>query len=153
MAPSMPAKLVCDALNMAIQQRRPAPGLIVHSDRGSQYASELYQDLLTRHGFVCSMMERVWQRQYANHTKAKAAITTTLSASITASVSIQFWAICRPLSTNRKWQNVKLSLCPKILDHRIQRKYRVSYLRSLLLVSLLPCHLFLRNGMALPHQQ
>lgn len=91
MAPSMPAKLVCDALNMAIQQRQPAPGLIVHSDRGSQYASELYQDLLGQHGFVCSMsrkgncwdnavaerfflnlkMERVWQRQYANHTEAK----------------------------------------------------------------------------------
>ncbi|PWF48640.1 IS3 family transposase [Massilia glaciei] len=91
MAPSMPAKLVCDALNMAIQQRRPAPGLIVHSDRGSQYASELYQDLLDEHGFVCSMsrkgncwdnavaerfflnlkMERVWQRQYANHTEAR----------------------------------------------------------------------------------
>jgi putative transposase len=52
MAPSMPAKLVCDALNMAIQQRRPAAGLIVHSGRGSQYASALYQDLLARHGFV-----------------------------------------------------------------------------------------------------
>lgn len=91
MAPSMPAKLVCDALEMAIQQRRPAAGLIVHSDRGSQYASELYQDLLDKHGFVCSMsrkgncwdnaiaerfflnlkMERVWQRQYANHTEAR----------------------------------------------------------------------------------
>jgi putative transposase len=35
MAPTMPASLVCDALRMAIQQRRPAPGLIVHSDRGS----------------------------------------------------------------------------------------------------------------------
>ena len=95
MAPSMPAELVCDALNMAIQQRRPAPGLIVHSDRGSQYASELYQDLLDEHGFVCSMsrkgncwdnaiaerfflnlkMERVWQRQYANHTEARNDIT------------------------------------------------------------------------------
>jgi putative transposase len=32
MAPSMPAKLVCDALSMAIQQRKPAPGLIVHYD-------------------------------------------------------------------------------------------------------------------------
>ena len=91
MAPSMPAKLVCDALKMAIHQRRPAPGLIVHSDRGSQYASESYQDLLAEHGFVCSMsrkgncwdnaiaerfflnlkMERVWQRQYANHTEAR----------------------------------------------------------------------------------
>jgi hypothetical protein len=65
MAPSMPAKLVCDALNMAIQQRRPGPGLIVHSDRGSQYASELYQDLLTRHGFVCSMSRKgnCWDTQ------------------------------------------------------------------------------------------
>lgn len=91
MAPTMPAELVCDALNMAIGQRRPLPGLIVHSDRGSQYASELYQDLLNKHGFVCSMsrkdncwdnaiaerfflnlkMERVWQRQYANQTEAK----------------------------------------------------------------------------------
>ncbi|MDB5916351.1 MAG: uncharacterized protein JWR40_585 [Massilia sp.] len=85
---------------MAIQQRRPAAGLVVHSDRGSQYASELYQVLLTQHGFVCSMsrkgncweskhcfdavaerfflnlkMERVWQRQYANHAEAKADIT------------------------------------------------------------------------------
>ena len=95
MAPSMPAKLVCDALTMAIQQRRPAAGLIVHSDRGSQYACELYQDLLASHGLVCSMsrkgncwdnavaerfflnlkMERVWQRQYANHAEAKADIT------------------------------------------------------------------------------
>lgn len=95
MAPSMPAKLVCDALNMAIGQRQPGPGLIVHSDRGSQYASESYQKLLAKHGFVCSMsrkgncwdnavaerfflnlkMERVWQRQYANHAEAKADIT------------------------------------------------------------------------------
>lgn len=91
MAPNMSATLVCDALSMAIQQRQPVSGLIVHSDRGSQYASELYQNLLNKHGFICSMsrkgncwdnavaerfflnlkMERVWQRQYANHTEAK----------------------------------------------------------------------------------
>ena len=91
MAPSMPATLVCEALHMAVQQRRPAPGLIVHSDRGSQYASDQYQALLAEHGFVCSMsrkgncwdnavaerfflnlkMERVWQRNYANHAEAK----------------------------------------------------------------------------------
>ena len=36
MAPSMPAELVCEALQMAIVHRRPAAGLVVHSDRGSQ---------------------------------------------------------------------------------------------------------------------
>lgn len=51
MAPSMPASLVCDALRMAVQQRRPPPGLIVHSDRGSQHASDQYQALLAEHGF------------------------------------------------------------------------------------------------------
>ena len=95
MAPNMPAELVCAALNMAIAQRQPASGLIVHSDRGSQYASQLYQNLLDQHGFVCSMsrrancwdnavaerfflnlkMERVWQRQYANHAEASKDIT------------------------------------------------------------------------------
>jgi putative transposase len=49
MAPSMPATLVCDALRMAIQARRPAAGLIVHSDRGSQYASELRCTVNSRH--------------------------------------------------------------------------------------------------------
>ena len=65
MAPSMPAKLVCDALNMAIGQRQPAPGLIVHWDRGSQYAGESYQKLLEKHGFVCSMSRKgnCWDSQ------------------------------------------------------------------------------------------
>ena len=39
MATAMPAALVCAALQMAIAQRNPAPGLLVHSDRGTQYAS------------------------------------------------------------------------------------------------------------------
>ena len=66
MAPSMPAELVCSALHMAIQQRQPAPGLIVHSDRGSQYASGLYQALLDKHGFVCSMSRKgnCWDTQF-----------------------------------------------------------------------------------------
>jgi transposase InsO family protein len=48
--------LVCTALHMVIQQRQPEPGepgLIVHSDRGSQYACGQYQALLAKHGFVC----------------------------------------------------------------------------------------------------
>ena len=47
--------LVVDALQMAFGRRRPWAGLIHHSDRGSQYASHAYRDLLKEHGMVCSM--------------------------------------------------------------------------------------------------
>ena len=90
MAAGMPAGLVCAALQMAIVQRNPAPGLIVHSDRGTQYASAEHQAQLAKYGLVGSMsrkancwdnavmerfflnlkMERVWQKDYANHTEA-----------------------------------------------------------------------------------
>lgn len=43
---------------MAVQQRQPPTGLIVHCDRGSQYASEQYQSLLAEHGFICSMSRK-----------------------------------------------------------------------------------------------
>ena len=55
MAPEMPATLVCAALQMAIAQRNPAQGLLVHSERGTQYASGVDQALLTKHGLVGSM--------------------------------------------------------------------------------------------------
>lgn len=58
MSSRMKAGLVCDALNMAIWQRQPAPGLIVHSDRGSQYASSRYRSLLRKHGFTGSMSRK-----------------------------------------------------------------------------------------------
>lgn len=90
MAPEMPATLVCTALQMAIVQRNPAAGLVVHSDRGTQYASAQHQGLLKKYGLVGSMsrkgncwdnavmerfflnlkMERVWQKDYANHSEA-----------------------------------------------------------------------------------
>ena len=90
MSPTMHTELVSRALLMAIGQRQPAAGLILHSDRGSQYASHEYQNLLKQHGIICSMsrkgncwdnavmerfflnlkMERVWQRDYANHLEA-----------------------------------------------------------------------------------
>ncbi|MGD0291786.1 MAG: IS3 family transposase, partial [Candidatus Binataceae bacterium] len=47
-----------DALRMALAQRRPQPGLIHHSDRGSQYASGDYQQLLAQHGLRGSMSRR-----------------------------------------------------------------------------------------------
>lgn len=58
MAPQMPAELVCAALQMAIAQRNPAPGLVLHSDRGTQYASGLHQTLLAKHGLVGSMSRK-----------------------------------------------------------------------------------------------
>lgn len=58
MASSMPAQLVCTALNMAIASRQPLPGLVVHSDRGSQYASAEHRTLLARHGLIGSMSRK-----------------------------------------------------------------------------------------------
>jgi transposase InsO family protein len=52
------SRLVVDALEMAVSRRLPGAGLVAHSDRGSQYASEHYQRLLTDHGIVCSMSRR-----------------------------------------------------------------------------------------------
>jgi transposase InsO family protein len=58
MASRMTAALVNDALMMAVEARHPAKGLIAHSDRGSQYASDLYQATLSDYGMVCSMSRK-----------------------------------------------------------------------------------------------
>lgn len=58
MSERMTAPLVNDALVMAMWKRKPATGLMVHSDRGSQYASKLYQKTIKRNEFVCSMSRR-----------------------------------------------------------------------------------------------
>lgn len=47
--------LVIGALDMAIRRRMPLPGLVAHSDRGSQYASFDYQRKLKGHAIICSM--------------------------------------------------------------------------------------------------
>jgi putative transposase len=51
-------ELVLAALQMAVAWRKPAPGLIHHSDRGSQYASLCYQSQLQQHGMVASMSRK-----------------------------------------------------------------------------------------------
>ena len=108
-------------LNFSADSAKQALRLIVHSDRG-QYASGLYLDLLASHGFVCSMsrkgkcwdnavaerfflnvkMERVWQRHTPTTLNHKPISPVTSSASITASGSIQYWAICHPLIMKQK---------------------------------------------------
>lgn len=52
------APLVIAALRMAVSRRRPAKSLIVHSDRGSQFASTAYRQVLTQHGLVASMARK-----------------------------------------------------------------------------------------------
>jgi putative transposase len=94
MADHMETDLVADALRMALARRRPEAGLLHHSDRGSQYASEDYQHLLASHGITCSMsgkgdcwdnaaMESFWatlktelvnHEQYATRQQARASI-------------------------------------------------------------------------------
>jgi transposase InsO family protein len=55
MSERMTAQLVCDALQTARWRRRMPRGVIVHSDRGSQYCSARYQALIKRHRLLCSM--------------------------------------------------------------------------------------------------
>ena len=51
-------RLTGAALAMALQRRRPAPGLLHHSDRGCTYTAADYQHQLAAHGMVCSMSRR-----------------------------------------------------------------------------------------------
>lgn len=87
----MPASLTCAALRMALAQRQPPPGLLLHSDQGCQYTSDAWWRLLKDHEIQASMSrrgncwdnavverfflslktERVWQRRYANHGEAQ----------------------------------------------------------------------------------
>jgi len=86
--------IVINALKMAISSRQPEPGLIHHSDRGSQYTSDDFRGELTKHGIECSMSgigncydnavvesffgvlkrERVNRRRYLNPDEARADI-------------------------------------------------------------------------------
>jgi len=57
-ADHMRSELVEEALKRALTSRQPQSGLISHSDRGSQYASTRYQDLLDENEIVCSMSRK-----------------------------------------------------------------------------------------------
>ena len=58
MSERMQAALVCQALQAAYWRRKPAPGLIMHSDRGSQYASDRYRKLIDDYQMLQSMSRR-----------------------------------------------------------------------------------------------
>jgi transposase InsO family protein len=85
------SEMTLSALQMALDARRPQPGLLHHSDRGVQYTARSYQDRLARHGLDCSMsrrgncwdnavlesffstlkLERVGRRQFASRAAAR----------------------------------------------------------------------------------
>jgi len=94
MASILDASMTIAALRMAISRRRPPPGLIVHSDRGAQFASRAYRALLAQHGLLASMSrkgncydnafiesfwsslkyETVYLRKFATRAEARAAV-------------------------------------------------------------------------------
>ena len=57
--PRMTAKIAINALTMAWFRCRPPIGLLHHSDRGSQYASQAFPNKLTEYGMKCSMSRKV----------------------------------------------------------------------------------------------
>ncbi len=66
MSEPIDSRLVVDALEMAVSRQLPDIGLIAHSDRGVQYASEHYQRTLTAHGIECSMSRDCWDNAPAS---------------------------------------------------------------------------------------
>jgi transposase InsO family protein len=91
---SLDAQLAVKALQMAVEQRRPPPSLIVHSDRGTQFASAVYRAVITQHQLVASMSrkgncydnafiesfwsslkyETVYHRRFATRAEARSAL-------------------------------------------------------------------------------
>jgi putative transposase len=55
---TLEAELAIAALRMALLERQPSPGLIHHSDRGVQYASHVYTEVLKQHGATVSMSRK-----------------------------------------------------------------------------------------------
>ena len=56
---SISSEMVINTLDKAVSEQNPSHGLIVNSDRGSQYSSHIYQEFLANHNFRCSMSSLV----------------------------------------------------------------------------------------------
>jgi transposase InsO family protein len=66
--PRMTSDIVSDALTMAWFRKKPAAGLMHHSDRRSQYASKVFQRKLKKYSMICSISHKgnCWERQCPN---------------------------------------------------------------------------------------
>jgi putative transposase len=94
MGETLDTPLALQALQMALQQRQPPPALIVHSDRGTQFAAAAYRQVLAAHRFIASMSRKascydnafiesfwsslkyevVYHRRFATRAEARSAI-------------------------------------------------------------------------------
>jgi len=130
MGARMTTDLVQEALQKALDTKRPVPGLIHHSDRGSQYCAQDYQAQLRQFGLTPSMsrkgncyenapMESFWgtltnelvhHRRYETRSRLGESSRSTSRSSITVSVGIPGWEIARrrylpsnrPVSSQRR---------------------------------------------------
>lgn len=127
MSSRMTADLVCNALKMAIWQRKPKRGLIVHSDRGSQYSSHEYRKLLTMYGCIGSMsrkgncwdnavaesffgslkQERVQWRHYLTRYEAQQDVLNYISMFYNSSRLHSYLGYVNPNQFEAKWVEVK----------------------------------------------
>ncbi|OKZ78711.1 MAG: transposase [Clostridium sp. 27_14] len=71
---TMTRKLVIDAFNSAILKENPEEGFIFHSDRGVQYASYDYQNLLKDNGCIQSMSDFLYGRKFKTRSEARQAV-------------------------------------------------------------------------------
>ncbi len=124
---TLEAELAVSALRMALFARRPAPGLVHHSDRGVQYASGSYTELLKDHEITISMSRKgnpydnaacesfmktlkydeVYRNEYRDFEEARRSIASSWMSFITSNGCIRLWAIARRLSL-RKAHHEKL---------------------------------------------
>lgn len=154
----MTQTLTATALWKAVRNKRPAPGLIHHSDRGSQYCAQDYQKLVTQFGMKSSMsrrgncygnapMESFWgslknelvhHQRYAIRADAKAAIQETSKAFITASGATRALAMFRPrcLLKNSANSHVRLETRVSAID---STPHPAHLLPCKCLTELLPC--------------
>lgn len=117
----MTKELIIRALNMAISRQDIEPGLIIHSDRGVQYRSVRYQELIMSVGAVSSMSRRsncwdnavmesffspmkvelIYGEKFNSLQEVKSCIFEYIEIFIIACVSIQHWAISAHMNTKR----------------------------------------------------
>jgi transposase InsO family protein len=91
---TLEAELALSALRMALVERKPQPGLVHHSDRGVQYASQAYTELLKQHQARISMSRKgnPYDKAYASHcTSFARCVTTRLAAALFDSLTP--WAL------------------------------------------------------------